>query len=617
MDSSPPFPTIGGDLSCKGWIAVDCDSGEVVGGSGEDELLPIASVSKVMTALCVVDVIERLKGSGRGGGRPTFDSRCYVSRRAARMPGTSAGLTEGDELSVTDLLYGMLLPSGNDAATALAEFFDGFCLELLRRDGGARSRSASANSRDEGKCGDDPDRLFPDSLSSVDAAAPAAPAVLRDAKGRVAGPPPAGGGAPRSAVAHFVRYMNRLARFLGLDRTMFANPHGMSRSSGEDGYEVSTARNVSVMCRALMAQDRLKRIVRARSYTYRSRMKRTGGHSWQNTNMLLSPAARLAQVDDELVRGRGGSSSGGDAAGRSGTSGSSGNYCSTTSGRSSPRGGRRLRSPRSLKSVHGSSSSRSSGGGGGKAMPGRRGGAGKRAGKAKVKSRRPRLGSDRTTTTTTMDEPRPDSEPRPGSEPASETPGPIYVVDGLKTGITLRAGGCLATSSSCVEDDDLFGRRLIVVTLGSYSKMMRFVDNQRVIDWAWHKVWARHHQPHSERLEGEGEEEEEEAEYGGRGTVRTHDDRALETRVSVSSGSSRTERESTPSPEPATPSSSASTSSSSSSSSSSPWGGGGGGSGGERRRRPQSAHAAGRKQPAAAGVPAAAMFARAPSPRWC
>ena len=46
-----------------------------------------------------------------------------TSRLAASINGTSARLRNGDILSVWDLLHGLMLPSGNDAATSLAEHF--------------------------------------------------------------------------------------------------------------------------------------------------------------------------------------------------------------------------------------------------------------------------------------------------------------------------------------------------------------------------------------------------------------------------------------------------------------------------------------------------------------
>ena len=46
--------------------------------------------------------------------------RVNVSGYASCMEGTTAELEKGDSLTIIDLLYGMMLPSGNDAATALA-----------------------------------------------------------------------------------------------------------------------------------------------------------------------------------------------------------------------------------------------------------------------------------------------------------------------------------------------------------------------------------------------------------------------------------------------------------------------------------------------------------------
>ena len=46
-----------------------------------------------------------------------------VSKHASKVNGTSARLQKGDKIPLWDLLFGLMLPSGNDAATALAEFF--------------------------------------------------------------------------------------------------------------------------------------------------------------------------------------------------------------------------------------------------------------------------------------------------------------------------------------------------------------------------------------------------------------------------------------------------------------------------------------------------------------
>lgn len=71
-----------------------------------------------MTSYCVLNLVEDLKS--------TFSDlnwQVKVLKPVSQMEGTSARLIEGDALSIRDLIYGMMLPSGNDAAQALAIHF--------------------------------------------------------------------------------------------------------------------------------------------------------------------------------------------------------------------------------------------------------------------------------------------------------------------------------------------------------------------------------------------------------------------------------------------------------------------------------------------------------------
>ena len=61
-----------------------------------------------MTCFVCLKLIENKLGS--------FEDKVKISKKAAGMIGTSAGLKEGNMISVLDLLYGLMLPSGNDAA---------------------------------------------------------------------------------------------------------------------------------------------------------------------------------------------------------------------------------------------------------------------------------------------------------------------------------------------------------------------------------------------------------------------------------------------------------------------------------------------------------------------
>jgi hypothetical protein len=99
-------------------------------------LLPrqIASIVKIITAYVVLRVVAALEdyiasapdlgAAASAVGLPCgMSTLVLVSRRAASLSGTSAKLSANEALSITSLLAAMLLPSGNDAATALAEHF--------------------------------------------------------------------------------------------------------------------------------------------------------------------------------------------------------------------------------------------------------------------------------------------------------------------------------------------------------------------------------------------------------------------------------------------------------------------------------------------------------------
>ena len=96
-------------VSPQAGILLDLNTGEVMWASRADKRRPIASLTKLMTALVVV---QRLR----------LDRTVTISSKASNMGGSVVGgLGIGSHVKVRDLLKGMLIVSGNDAATALAE----------------------------------------------------------------------------------------------------------------------------------------------------------------------------------------------------------------------------------------------------------------------------------------------------------------------------------------------------------------------------------------------------------------------------------------------------------------------------------------------------------------
>jgi D-alanyl-D-alanine carboxypeptidase (penicillin-binding protein 5/6) len=105
----PPF------VSAKAWAVADGKSGKVLWGFNEKEARPMASTSKIMTAHLVLRLAAE--------DPKVLDEVITFSERADNTPGSSARLNAGEKVPVRELLYGLMLPSGNDAATALAEHF--------------------------------------------------------------------------------------------------------------------------------------------------------------------------------------------------------------------------------------------------------------------------------------------------------------------------------------------------------------------------------------------------------------------------------------------------------------------------------------------------------------
>jgi D-alanyl-D-alanine carboxypeptidase len=108
---TPPVPDPP-QLTAESWIVVDVDSDVVLASHNPDEERPMASVTKLMTALVVRD-------------HAALDERVRVSATAAGIGESEVGLVEGEVWSVEDLLTGMLVRSGNDAAVALAQHVGG------------------------------------------------------------------------------------------------------------------------------------------------------------------------------------------------------------------------------------------------------------------------------------------------------------------------------------------------------------------------------------------------------------------------------------------------------------------------------------------------------------
>lgn len=99
-------------ISAKNGILIDANTGRVIYEKLPDERTLIASTTKIMTALLICEQCNVL-------------DRMRIPAEAVGIEGSSIYLREGEILTIQELLYGLMLHSGNDAATALAIYCGG------------------------------------------------------------------------------------------------------------------------------------------------------------------------------------------------------------------------------------------------------------------------------------------------------------------------------------------------------------------------------------------------------------------------------------------------------------------------------------------------------------
>lgn len=161
-----------------------------------DEPTQIASITKVMTAVVALE-------------NAPMDKKVTVGRAAATVGESSANLKEGDVLTMENALKGLMVPSGNDAAIAIAECL-GVDFQSQAREAGAALHRADGSAID-----------YDDPACALDA---------------------------------FVAKMNEKAAELGCTDTVFENPHGLDGSQFSGDLH-STAREVAKICAYAMENE--------------------------------------------------------------------------------------------------------------------------------------------------------------------------------------------------------------------------------------------------------------------------------------------------------------------------------------------------------------------------
>lgn len=109
LSFSATFSTVNAEELCSGQsgILIEATSGRILYGKNIHQKLPMASTTKIATAITVIENCD-------------IDEQVSVSPKAVGIEGSSIYLRANEKLTVRELLYGLMLRSGNDTAVALA-----------------------------------------------------------------------------------------------------------------------------------------------------------------------------------------------------------------------------------------------------------------------------------------------------------------------------------------------------------------------------------------------------------------------------------------------------------------------------------------------------------------
>lgn len=122
-----PYRVFGLELlpNSKAGILIEASSGKIIYENNKDERLSVASMTKMVAQIIILDEIRNMKIS--------LDDIVTASYNASSMGGSQIYLEDGEKMSVRDLLKGISVASGNDATVAMAEYISGSEENFVKR----------------------------------------------------------------------------------------------------------------------------------------------------------------------------------------------------------------------------------------------------------------------------------------------------------------------------------------------------------------------------------------------------------------------------------------------------------------------------------------------------
>ena len=106
-------------------ILIEANSGKIIFEKEKDKRVSVASMTKMVAQIIILEEVEK--------GNIKWNDIVTVSRNASDMGGSQIYLSEGEKISVEDLMKGISISSGNDATVAMAEFISGSEEKFVKR----------------------------------------------------------------------------------------------------------------------------------------------------------------------------------------------------------------------------------------------------------------------------------------------------------------------------------------------------------------------------------------------------------------------------------------------------------------------------------------------------
>ena len=104
----------------ESYTVADRETGEILFEKNGNIRRSVASLTKILTAITIIE-------------NENLNKTCYISKKCEFVDGSKVYLKEGEQFTVIDLLYGLMLRSGNDCAIALSENFSGGSENLINK----------------------------------------------------------------------------------------------------------------------------------------------------------------------------------------------------------------------------------------------------------------------------------------------------------------------------------------------------------------------------------------------------------------------------------------------------------------------------------------------------